>query len=68
MYKYKFIEHKSTKQKWWKYHTSKLYSKYTTWQIAEQQRNNTLFDRKYTYQKLGETAPMKKDRTEIPEH
>ena len=36
MYTYKLTEHKSTKQKWWKYHTSKLYSKYTTWQIAEQ--------------------------------
>ena len=36
MYTYKLTEHKSTEQKWWNYHTSKLYSKYTTWQIAEQ--------------------------------
>ena len=36
--------------------------------MAEKQRNNTLYDRKYTYQKLGETARMKKDRTEIPEY
>ena len=36
MYTCKLIEHKSTEQKWWNYHTSKLYSKCTTWQIAEQ--------------------------------
>ena len=36
MYTCKLIEHKSTEQKWWNYHTSKLYGKCTTWQMAEQ--------------------------------
>ena len=32
----KLIEHNSTEQEWWNYHTSKLYGKCTTWQMAEQ--------------------------------